>query len=638
MDRRTLLRTAAITVPALGAGWLSGPVLAAAETRTRTVDLGPASMACNTLSGGFVGDRPYLVSHLLQPARVGLFDAGVTQLAALVDLPTGGGAWSSVTDGDVIYIGTHTVADLYRWDTASGALTRLHSVPGATYIWDISRTADGKLFLGTYPDGKVWEYDPATGALRDLGVAKDGEKYVRSIVADDTTVYAGIGNHAGLIAIDRATGERRDLTPAEFAGESFVYQLTQTETHVIAGTHGNGKLAIIAKSDPADCRVVHPEGVITIGKLAARNADEVYFAGGTGLWRLTVSSGALVQLTQHMAGNFAASVHVRGDTVAMFSNAATLSTYDLVTEQLTEFDFRAAGMPPAPELPQSVCGRGGSRVYVGGHGGVEVHDLAEPGTTHRLKLSGEAKSIQAHGRHLYLAMYPSATLVRLDPGTGAFRTVAEIGNEQNRPNDLTVEPRRGLILIGSSPDYGKVGGALSIFDLGSARLEVHRNVVEGHPIVGTAVHGGLGLAFAGSERPTAADSATVAIFDLADRRVVGTVVPVPGAAAIPHLLVLGDVLYGTTNAGVIFALDVPTGKVLRQAALGTGRVDLVAARDRLYAVSHQRLLRVSRTTLEAETVVDGLATDPTSFPMLAFDETNHSLYTITGRNLLQVVL
>ncbi|GAB3749562.1 PQQ-like beta-propeller repeat protein [Microlunatus parietis] len=638
MDRRTLLRTAAVTAPVLGGGLLGGALPASAETAQATVDLGPASMACNTLSGGFVGDRPYIVSHLLQPARVGLFDAGVTRLAALADLPTGGGAWASVTDGDLIYIGTHTVADLYRWDTASGELTRLHSLPGATYIWDISKTSDGKLFLGTYPDGKVWEYDPATGALRDLGVAKTGQTYVRSIVADDTTVYAGVGNRAGLIAIDRATGERRDLTPAEFAGESFVYQLTQTETHVIAGTHGNGKLAIIAKNDPADCRVVHPEGVITIGKLAARTADEVFFAAGTGLWRLTVASGELAQLTQQLVGGFAASLHVRGDTVAMFGNTATLWTYDLATKQLAEFDFRAAGMPPAPELPQSICGRGGDWVYVGGHGGIEVHDLAEPGATRRLKLSGEAKSIQAHGRHLYLAMYPSATLVRLDPATREFRTLAAIGNGQNRPNDLTVEPRRGLILIGSSPDYGKIGGALSIFDLRSGRLDVHRNIVDGHPIVGTAAHGGLGLAFAGSERPTAAGSATVAIFDLASRKVVGTVVPVPGAVAIPHLLVVGDVLYGTTNAGVIFALDVRTQKVLRRATLGTGRVDLVAARDRLYAVSHQRLLRVARTTLEAEVVVDGLATDPTSFPMLGFDEDNSSLYTITGRNLLQVRL
>lgn len=638
MDRRALFRTALIAAPALGtASLLSAPVPAAAEGSGRkTVDLGPASLTCNTLSGGFVGDRPYIVSHLLQPARVGLFDAGVTELVSLTDLPTGGGAWTSVVDGDVVYVGTHTVADLYRLDTTTATLTHLTSIPGASYIWDMSRTPDGKLYLGTYPDGKVWEYDPAADALRDLGVAVAGEKYVRSIVADDTTVYAGVGDNARLVAVDRATGNKRDITPPELLGDAFVYQLTQTASHVIAGTHGTGLIAIVNKEDPTDYRIVHPEGIVTISKMTAATEQDAYFAAGTGLWHLAIATGELRQLTTHFDGFFLASLHVRGSTVAMFANTATLWTYDLDSESLTEFDFRAAGMPPAPELPQSVCGHDGNRVYVGGHGGVEVHTLAEPGVTDRIRITGEAKSIVARGPYLYLAMYPSASLLRLDTRTDELRTLAKIGNDQNRPNDMTIEPRRKLILIASSPDYGQVDGALSIYDLRSEELQVYRGLVPGHAIVSTAVHGGLGRAFIGSERPTTAESATVASFDLTARRSTGSFVPVPGAGAIPHLLVIGDTLYGTTNQGVLFALDIRSGSIKKQATVAAGRVDLVAVRSRLYAASHQRLMRISTETLDVEVIVDDLATDPTSYPMIAYDEHNRSLYTITNRNLLQV--
>ncbi|ACQ81845.1 hypothetical protein Bcav_3603 [Beutenbergia cavernae DSM 12333] len=640
MNRRTFLRTAAAVAPVLGGVSMVAPSaagLGVAPTAT-TVDLGPAASTCNTLTGGFVGDRPYIVSHLLQPARVGVFDAGATELVSLTDLPTGGGAWASVVDGDAVYIGTHTVADLYRLDTAASALTHLGSIPGATYVWDMSRAPDGMLYLGTYPDGKVWEYDPATGALRDLGVAVAGEKYVRSVVADETTVYAGVGAHARLVAIDRATGEKQDITPAELVGESFVYQLTQTATHVIAGTHGTGQIAIVAKDDPADYRIAHPDGVITIGKMAAASADEVYFAAADAVWHLSVATGETTQVAGTSPGDFVAALHVRGGTVVAFTNTAEMWTYDIATQSLTRSDLEAAGMPPAPELPQSVRAHDAERVYVGGHGGVEVHTLDEPGVTHRIELSGEAKSIAAHGPYLYLAMYPSGSLVRLDTRDERTRTLAVIGHEQNRPNDLTLDPRRRLLLAATSPDYGRVGGTLAIYDLESSDLDVHRDIVVGHAIVSTAVHVGHGLAFAGSERPTTAQSATVAVLDLATREKVGELVPVPGAASIPHLLVHDGVLYGTTNAGVLFAADPRTGEVTATAEVAKGRVDLVSAGDALYAVSHQRLMRITPGTLEVDVVVDSLAADPTSFPMVAYDEEDGRLYTITGRNLVQVTV
>lgn len=635
MHRRTLLRSALAAAPVFGAaGLLSSTATAAGATSAATVDRGPATQTCNTLSGGFVGDRPYIVSHLLQPARLGVFDVAANSLVSLTDLPTGGGAWASVVDGDAIYIGTHTVADLYRWDNASSTLTPLGGIPGATYVWDMCRAPDGTIYLGTYPDGKVWELKQ--GTLRDLGVAVPGELYVRSIVADDTTVYAGVGAHARLVAVDRATGAKRDITPPELTAESFVYQLTQTATHVIAGTHGTGQIAIIAKDNPAAYRITHPEGVITIGKMAAAGDADVYFGAGDALWHLALTTGETRKLTTTRAGDFVTAVHTRGDTVAVFTNSATMWTYDLTTQTATAFDFQAAGMPRAPELPQSVCGHDGQRVYVGGHGGVEVHTLAGSAVPQRISIAGEAKSIVAAGRYLYLAMYPQGSILRHDSVTGQTRALMTIGNEQNRPNDMTYNPRRDHLLVATSPDYGRVGGTLSIYDLGSGQLDVHRNIVAGHPILSAAVHVGKDRAYAGSERPSTSTSATIAVFDLVSRRKISEIVPVPGAVSIPHLVVLDDVLYGTTNRGVLFAINVHSGAVVKTATIGTGRVDLVAASGQLYAASHQRLFAITPGTLGVEVVVDGLAADPTSFPMVAYDEVSGDLFTMTGRNLLQV--
>lgn len=626
MLRRTFLLSSAAGLALSTAG----------SSTSTTVDLGPAAQACTSLTGGFVGDRPYIVSHLLLPARLGIFDTAAGSLVKLAELPTGGGAWTSLVVDDQIFIGTHTVADLYRFDTATMTLHSLGRLPGATYVWDMSRTSDGKIFMGTYPDGKVWELDPASGAVRDVGVALAGQTYVRSITADATTVYAGLGAQARLIAIDRASGERRDITQPELTGESFVYQLTQTATHVVAGTHGTGLIAIIDKADPSKYRVVHPEGVITIGKMAA-SGDDVYFGAGDALWHLSLSTGTTTKVATTAGGDFITAVHIRGGTVAAFTNSATMSSYDVASASMSMVDFQALGMPKAPELPMSVQAHGGTHVYVGGHGGVEVHTPGRPGAASRFRVSGEVKAMTTAGRYLYLAMYPSGSIIAYDTVTRRMRTLGVIGHEQNRPGDIAYHPRRRQLLVASSPDYGKGGGALSVHDLDSGRLDVHRNIVTGHAILSVAVHPGRDLAYAGSDRaavPTG--SAAVAVFDLRTRTKTGEIVPVPGAPAIPCLAVFEDVLYGTTSKGVLFAVDTRTGAVLATATVAGGRVDLVAAGERLYAVSHQQVLRITPRTLAVEVVADGLAADPTSFPMITFDEESGALYVIGRRNLIQV--
>lgn len=617
-----------------GMVWASSP-RADAQEPLESVDLGPATLACTTLSGGFVGDHPYIVSHLLQPVRLGVFTPEADRIVDLVEIPSGGGAWASLVDGERIYIGTHTVADLYVFDTAMHQLTKLASPAGATYIWDMTRTADGTIFLGTYPDGKIWEYQPADDSLVDRGVAVQGQKYVRSIVADDTTVYAGVGAQAHLVAYDRATGTRTDITPPEISGEAFIYQLTQTSTHVIAGTHGSGVIAIVSKADPADYRIVHPGSGTTIGKMAAEG-DDVYYGAGDSLWHLNLVSGVAQVVGATAGGDFITAVSIRGATVAVFTNSATMWSYDRGAETMSMADLQAAGMPSAPDLPQSIAVRNNS-VFVGGHGGFQIHDRTAPSATDRIRLGGEVKAMQAVRGVLYLAMYPSATIVAYDLANGALNTIASIGHDQNRPGDIAHHRRSQLLLVPTSAGYGQLGGALSTLDLGTQKLDVYRNLVEDHALVSVAVHERRALAYVGSApADSSSGPATVAIFDLGTRTRVGASVPDNTAKSIPSLVVLDDKLYGTTNDGLLFMIDTRTGKVLRRAEIGTTRVDLTVSGDQLYAVDHQRLLRVDAATLGAETLVDGLAADPTSFPMAIAD--NSDLFTITGRNLLKVSL
>lgn len=617
-----------------GMAWASSPG-AAAQGPVKTIDLGPATLACTTLSGGFVGDHPYIVSHLLKPVRLGVFTPAADGIVDLVEIPSGGGAWASLVDGERIFIGTHTVADLYVFDTAAHRLDKLGSPSGATYIWDMTRTPDGSIFLGTYPDGKIWEYRATDDVFVDHGVAVEGQAYVRSIVADETTIYAGVGAQAHLIAEDRATGTRSDITPTEFRGEAFVYQLTQTDTHVIAGTSGSGLIAIISKTDPADYRLVEPDSGTTIGKMDA-DGDDLYYGAGDSLWHLDIATGNVESVGVTAGGDFVTGVTIRDATVAVFTNSATLWTYDRASGSKTAADLQAAGMPPAPDLPQSIA-VGHDSVFVGGHGGLEVHDRTGSEPSERVRVGGEIKAMQAVRGVVYLAMYPSATIIAYDVANGTTETIATIGHAQNRPGDMAHHRRRQMLLVPTSPGYGQLGGALTMLSLRTRELDVYRDLIEGHALVSVAAHERRDLAYVGSAAPDASSGpATVAIFDLATHARVGTLVPDSNALSIPSLIVLQDELFGTTNGGVLFKIDIGTGKLIDTSEIADARVDLTISDGQLFAVDHQRLMRIDPATLSSATVVDDLAADPTSFPMAATDGSD--IFTITGRNLLRVSL
>jgi hypothetical protein len=72
-----------------------------------------------------------------------------------------------------------------------------------------------------------------------------------------------------------------------------------------------------------------------------------------------------------------------------------------------------------------------------------------------------------------------------NPGEGALsnpRTILYIPEDQYRPvGGIHLGPN-GRMYIGTQPDYGLVGGALSVFDSATEELEVHRNIIANEEI------------------------------------------------------------------------------------------------------------------------------------------------------------
>ncbi|HEY3504671.1 MAG TPA: PQQ-binding-like beta-propeller repeat protein [Actinocatenispora sp.] len=631
---------AAVLVPA-GAAAAAPARPAPGIASTPTVrDLGPASEVTSTGVAEPVGDLLWTATSGVSPVRVGGYDATTHEVTDQVSLPTGDGVWAMTHIGTDLYIGTYTPGDLYRLDTTTGTLTKVANF--GSFIWSLAASPDGKIFGGTYPDGAVREYDPATGATTDLGTVVAGEQYVRSIAADATTVYAGVGSHAHLVAIDRATGTKTEILPAAYRTATFAATMALSGHTLAVSLSPLGTMLVYDTADLAHPTAVRPNDTDQYVTAITLADDAIYLGmrpSGT-IYRYTAAGGA-ESLGAPYDGAYVNRFVLDGGVLRAELTSAVVDL-DLGTGTFTGHDLVAAGLPPTPELAMQLTATAEGTVLVSGKVGIQVHDLATGAST-RTFLTGEAKTMTEVDGTVHLGVYTLARLYTIGPDGTGLRQVGDVGNEQTRPTDAHYDPATGQLLVTTEADYGRLNGALALYSVRTGRLDVHRGVVPNQSI--RSVTSRAGVAYLGSETRNSLGTdpivrnATVSAYDLRTGAVRWQVTPVEGAQQVSSLVAWGDRLYGTTDTGVLFTLDARTGALLGQVTVGTGQSVLTRAGTGLYGTDGHRVFRVRPGDApRVATVVDGLAAEFYSVPMLAAGPDGHWLYTLRGRNLVGIAV
>ncbi|GAA3260632.1 hypothetical protein [Nonomuraea helvata] len=643
IPRRRFLQAAAATTAA--ATLTATPARAANRTQSEgtLTDLGPASVASPLGNGEFVGGVLYAGSRGLSPNVVGAYDLAKDSVTTHFDIPTGVGIWAMCRVGTDVYVGTHARSDLYRIDTVANQVTKVAEYPDH-YIWTMASSPDGKVYLGTSEPGRVWEYDPATSTSRDLGQPAPGEAYVRSIQADDRYVYAGIGTHAHLIAIDRATGEKRELLPPAVADRDWVASLAMSDTHLAGGMNSLAELLVLEKAAPQNHKVVKATAAGEKYIVSVLIHDGyVYFAGrpsGT-FYRYHLATERLEVLG---VPYFEAATHrllAHEGRIYGIQDSAVF-VYDPATGSIDYVNLVQRGFRSAPEEPMSVHSDG-RRVYVGGKGGADIHDVAT-GKVTRLGIAGEPKTLITVGDTTYLGVYTQAALYAHRPGQTEARLIARTGNQQDRPRDLAHDPATGLIVMPTQPEPGHMNGALSLYSPGTGTFETYRPVVErqtvysvaarhGVAYLGTLIQEGLGL-------PPVTTTARLAAFDLVRRKLLWQLEPVPGARQISSLsLGRTGTLYGMASTGEVFEFDLRSRKVTRTIKVGAKGGELFVTGRVAYCTDGDAIYKIDLVAFTAKPIVEGLAGQWFGGePKLALDPSHRALYAVRGRNLVRVAI
>lgn len=604
-------------------------------------DLGPASEVTYTGVAEQVGDHIWTATSGVSPVVVGAYDVTTHLIDRKVSLPSGAGAWAMTHIGTDLYIGLYSPGDLYRIDTITGTLTKVANF--GSFIWAITATPDGTIVAGTYPDAGVFEYDPATGVTRSYGTVVAGEMYVRSIAADQDTIYAGVGTKAHLVAIDRATGAKTELLPAKYADRTFVATLALSGDRLVAGLSPTGTMLVFDTADlsnPVEVQAPLGDQYVTAITIDPATGD-IYFGtrlSGT-LYRYT-ASGVLERLGSPYDGASFNRIFVNGSSIRAELSSQVVE-YDVATAQFAGYDLVTAGLPPTPEQPMQIAATKGT-VLVSGKAGIQIHDLSTGAST-RTFLSGEAKTMTPVDGTVYLGVYTLARLFSMKPDGTALTELVSIEHEQTRPTDATYDKASNELLVTTEADYGRFNGALVEYHLGTKLLEVHRGVVPDQSVQSVGVD--QGVAFLGSNIRNSfgtepiVKSATISAFDLATNTVSWQVTPVEGAAAIMDVLPFRGRIYATTNTGKLVELDPATGAVLTTVAIATSASQLVQARGALYGTDGKRVFQVLPAPHAAptvRTVVDGLAAANYSYAILTASYNGDALYTIKNRNLIRV--
>lgn len=599
--RKAVATASVLAVTALAASGMTPASAQPSESpEVAITDLGPALHEVNVRNSA-IGTLPdgtavaYVVSNG-NPSTFTVLDiaTGARIDSVALDGYTLGTAVTVAPDGSVYFAAREPVnAGLWRYQPGNGELEHIgDGIAGERMIRTITVAADGMVYMGTYPNAKLVSYDPATGAIRDFGSMTDDADYLWGVGVIDDEVWVGSGPVPHLFRVDRTTGAKSEMAiPAEYL----------EGTDWIISIERRGDLVFIAFS---------PRG----------SFDRAVYDLSTDEWVDLVS----------LTGTPGPTTPDESDIAYLLAGSPKeLIGYDLVQHAVVPTDFADSGIPDAiggvttygiglieldlPAFPGEsvvgvtvdgqlwrynietgsgdVIGSGtvgtavdahqigvaGGDVFVSAHygAGFLARIRAGTGVIEQIRGPKQGDAYADHGDQILISTYPDAVLHMGDPEQPwSWGQNPRMVNTLGRGDPYHQDRIYGLVstgdrvAMGSVPNYGELGGALTLFDPQTGNVEFHRNVVADQSVVSlayrdgllygsTSIYGGL------SSTPTQS-AAKLFIWDVAAQQLVWEGEPSGRAEVISGLTWTPDGrLLGGDSNGVVFEFDPVSRTVVR---------------------------------------------------------------------------
>ncbi|MEU5948747.1 hypothetical protein ABZ793_24750 [Micromonospora sp. NPDC047465] len=580
-------------------------------------DFGVQQTALTVFEGHYgtgAAGRPVVYGvQMGSPGVLSVADPVTRELLDTAYLPDSSGAWGITQTGDgTVYAGSYPNAHLYSYDPDTRATVDLGApVPGQTVLYGLRPGADGRVYGGTYPGAHVFSYAPGEG-FRDHGRMHPGEQYVIDVAVDAArnVLWAAVGTGGHLIRLDLTTGEKRDIWPEALRGDpNHPYDINLV----------GGKLFV--KRSKLQALVLDPDtGAVladgfTMGSRGtsplAPDGRSVYFTSGTDLWRYDLPTDTAGPVRD------AAGAPVRSDGAGIgfgFLDGQLYAVVGNYAGQALRYDpatgaserYRLPFPPQALDINNITAGPDGriwTNLYINGN--LAVLDPATGAATNVGRL-GQADGFGWRDGKMYQGVYPYGGVLVYDPtqpyrlGTNPRELFRLQPEGQNRP--IAFASAGSRVYVGSTPDYGLWGGALTVYDTATGARTTRRGIVADQGVISLAVVGdrlwaGTTVSGGGGTVPRATE-AKLFTADLVTGEKTAEYTPVPGADAITSVVAGPDGMIWGLADGEVFVLDPATGAVTHRVDVPGGysgvadELVVSAADEHVYASLDGYLLKI----------------------------------------------
>lgn len=487
--------------------------------------------------------------------------------------------WShSIAPDGTVYIaalGPSNVGELWSYSPTAKSVTKIGKVEAnGEQVWSSTVDEAGNVYIGTYSAsgaGKVIKYDVSKKEFISLGEIDSECGYVRSLAYHNGYIYAGLGVAGKVYRIDIATGTKEnitknvpDLVGKKLADIKFCYDMTVVDNKYLFARFDDGDgianyntllfydleaqkwLDVKLTGSGAGGKGV---GVFGFNQIPVYNnmayvsynkqleeIDLASLSSTTTSAAITTSPAAIVTRSTGIGygaafrGGAFVNLGTDSEPVMALSTIKRDGNIFLVKDIAYAKDTDKIAMPVvvqgAPlavhDLQKANDGNLYMTTYPGGPKGIKFDTKTATYTTYA---QGQAEGIIAgNGTDLYFGIYPGAVIQKMNTDTLALETMFNLKTtyEQDRPYIMQFTDNK--LLIGTIPDYKKLGGTLTIYDTLTKVQKTYRNIVQDQSIVGiaykdgkiygsTAIRGGLDIA------PTA-EKAKMFVWDVATEKVI----------------------------------------------------------------------------------------------------------------------
>ena len=447
-------------------------------------------------------------------------------------LSTEMGSWGFTIDQENrIYLGSYYHAHLLRFDPKTEKWEDLGQPGGEkeSFICSLTTAPDGKIWGGTFPSAKLFSYDPKTGISKNFDRMDPDQFYCYPTAGGDGLIYCAIQfEKIDIVVFDPERQTKAPLIPLE--------------------DRKPGRVNLVKGED---------------GKIYVRFSI-------SGKWFHVEEGKALIEVSESTIP-FPKRGLSDGRQFRILDHKI-LRIQNPVTKEEKDIPLRYEGSGTSI----FVIGVGpDGRIYGSSMLPLRlfVYDPKNQSLTNLGKAAhadGEIYSIGSYDNKLYLCSYPKARLSIYDSkrplqfGDGEEanpRDLGPMGGEQDRPRAMIAGPH-SKIYIGSYPDYGLLGGAISVYDPKKTEKRVYRHIVKNQSIASLAYIEKLDLIAAGSSvrggggTRAIEKEARLILWDPKEEKKIFEIIPVPEAKTILSLSATIDgILYGITENEKVFVFD-----------------------------------------------------------------------------------